>query len=214
MIIFGLGGVGSYTAEALVRAGVGAFTLADGDTVSVSNINRQLFALHSTVGQLKTDAARARMLDIAPECVIDTVPEFVTPENVGRFFTGHYDFCVDAIDDTNAKTAIALFCRDNHIPLIAAMGTGCKTSSYHFRVTDIYKTEYCPLCKVMRKKYRAAGLDSVTVLFSPDMPSPPAEDIKEDGGKRPPSSISFIPSSAGLKIAEYVVNEIAGKENL
>ena len=211
VIVFGLGGVGSYVVEALARAGVGALTLVDGDTVSLSNINRQLYALHSTVGQHKTDVAAARVLDIAPDCSVRTIAAFVTPENVDDFFEGAYDFCVDAIDDTKAKTAIAVKCAAERIPLIAAMGTGRKLRSDGFRIADINQTEYCPLCRVMRRKYKEAGLKKVTVLYSPDPPAPLRCDIKEDGGKTPPSSISFIPSAAGLRIAEYVVNALIGR---
>lgn len=206
IIVFGLGGVGSYTVEALTRAGVGALTLVDGDTVALSNLNRQLYALHSTVGMKKTDVAAARVRDINPDCDVQIVSAFVTPENIDGFFDGRYDFCVDAIDDVKAKTAIAVKCAAEHIPLIAAMGTGKKLRSDGFRIADINQTEYCPLSRVMRRKYKEAGVKKVTVLYSPEPPLPAAYDIKEDGGKTPPSSISFIPSAAGLRIAEYVVN--------
>ena len=211
IIVFGLGGVGSYTVEALARAGVGALTLVDGDTVSLSNINRQLYALHSTVGRLKTEVARERVRDIAPDCDVRIVSAFVTPDNIDAFFDGCYDFCVDAIDDTKAKTAVAVKCAAEGIPQIAAMGTGKKLRSDGFRVADINQTECCPLCRVMRRKYREAGLTKVTVLYSPEPPLPAAYEIKEDGGKTPPSSISFIPSAAGLRIAEYVVNTLIGR---
>ena len=210
VIVFGLGGVGSYAVEALARAGVGALTLVDGDTVALSNINRQLYALHSTVGMQKTDVAAARVKDIAPDCEVKTVAAFLTPETVDAFFDGPYDFCVDAIDDTKAKTAIAVKCAAEGIPLIAAMGTGRKLQSDGFRIADINQTEYCPLCRVMRRKYKEAGLRKVTVLYSPEPPAPAAFDITEDGGRTPPSSISFIPSAAGLRIAEYVVNALIG----
>ena len=210
IIVFGLGGVGSYVVEALARAGVGALTLVDGDTVAPSNINRQLYALHSTVGMKKTEVAEARVRDIDPDCAVTAVADFVTPENVDGFFVGRYDFCVDAIDDVRAKTAVAVKCAADGIPLIAAMGTGKKLRSDGFRIADINQTEYCPLCRVMRRKYKEAGLTKVTVLYSPDPPAPPLYDIKEDGGKTPPSSISFIPSAAGLRIAEYVVNVLIG----
>lgn len=209
VIVFGLGGVGSYTVEALVRAGVGSITLVDGDTVSLSNINRQLYALHSTVGRYKTEIALERAADINPKCKAEIITDFVTTENIDTFFGKKYDFCIDAIDDTAAKTAIAVKCEQDGIPLIASMGTGAKLSGEFFRITDISKTEYCPLCRVMRKKYRDAGLKKVTVLYSPEMPEkpkyiPPAEDEK----RLPPSSISFIPSQAGLRIAEYVIKEL------
>lgn len=213
IIIFGLGGVGSYTVEALSRAGVGSLTLVDGDTVSLSNINRQLYALHSTVGRFKTEVSKERVSDINPDCKIKTITEFVTKDNIDSFFTVHYDFCIDAIDDTNAKTAIAVKCREKNIPLIASMGTGAKLSGEFFRITDINKTEYCPLCRVMRKKYRDAGLNKVTVLYSPETPEKPKYIPENEDEKRlPPSSISFIPSQAGLRIAEYVLKQLISGE--
>lgn len=214
VLVLGLGGVGSYIVEALARAGVGALTLVDGDTVSLSNINRQLFALHSTVGMLKTEAARQRVSDIAPDCRVEVFPEFITADNIDRLFAEDFDFCADAIDDTWAKTAAAVKCKEKNIPLIAAMGTGCKTSSLNFRITDIGKTEYCPLCRTMRKKYREAGLDKVTVVYSPDPPVKPGEEFSflAENGRIPPSSISFVPSRAGLLMAEYVVHELCDRK--
>jgi len=209
VIIFGLGGVGSYTAEALARAGVGSLTLVDGDTVSLSNINRQLYALHSTVGRYKTEVSRERILDINPDCKISIITDFVTTDNIDGFFTGKYDFCVDAIDDTATKTAIAVRCENTGTPLIASMGTGAKMSGEFFKITDINKTEYCPLCRIMRKKYRDAGLKKVTVLYSPESPVSPKFIPENENEKRlPPSSISFIPSQAGLRIAEYTVKTL------
>ena len=209
VLVFGLGGVGSYTVEALARAGVGSLTIVDKDTVSLSNINRQLYALHSTVGRYKTEVARERILDINPDCRVNTITEFVTMENIDMFFSEKYDFCVDAIDDTNAKTALAVKCGEMEIPLIASMGTGAKLSGEFFKIADISKTEYCPLCRVMRKKYRDAGLKKVTVLYSPESPaSPKFIPENEDAKRLPPSSISFIPSQAGLRIAEYVIKQL------
>ena len=213
VIIFGLGGVGSYTAEALARAGVGRLTLVDGDKISLSNINRQLYALHSTVGKYKTEVARERILDINPDCKIKIITDFVTKENIDGFFPEKYDFCVDAIDDTAAKTAIAVKCEEEGTPLIASMGTGAKLSGEFFKITDIGKTEYCPLCRVMRKKYRDAGIKRVTVLYSPESPvSPKFIPENEDAKRLPPSSISFIPSLAGLRIAEYTVKKLTSAE--
>lgn len=209
VIIFGLGGVGSYTAEALSRAGVGKLTLVDGDRISLSNINRQLYALHSTVGRYKTEVAKERISDINPDCEISIITDFVTRENIASFFTEKYDFCIDAIDDTAAKTAVAVKCEEAGIPLIASMGTGAKMSGEIFKITDISKTEYCPLCRVMRRKYKDAGLKKVTVLYSPELPvSPKYIPENEDEKRLPPSSISFIPSQAGLRIAEYTVKEL------
>ncbi len=207
VIIFGLGGVGSYVFEALCRVGVGSLTLVDGDTVSLSNINRQLCALHSTVGMNKTDVLAARAKDINPDCNIRVISEFLTEDNADIFFGERYDFCVDAIDDTRAKTVIAVKCAEKNIPLIASMGTGNKLCPELFKITDISKTEYCPLCKKMRRLYREAGVKKVTVLFSTEQPReimceiPPEETL----GKRPPASVSFVPGAAGLMIAGHVV---------
>lgn len=210
VIIFGIGGVGSYIAEALCRTGVGELTLVDGDCYSETNLNRQLFALHSTIGEMKTEAAKKRLLDINPDCIIHTVNEYVREDNIDRFFEGNYSFCADAIDDTTAKVLIALKCRDKSIPLIASMGTGNKISSEEFTVTDIGKTEYCPLCRTMRKKYKEAGIGKVTVLYSRSQPIKQTVSIPagEAGTRRPPASIAFIPAIAGLKIAEHIVRSL------
>lgn len=210
VIIFGLGGVGSYVFEALCRAGVGRLTLVDGDTVSLSNINRQLCALHSTVGMNKTDVLAARAKDINPDCEVKVISEFLTADNADMFFSERYDFCVDAIDDTSAKKVIAVKCAEKNIPLIASMGTGNKIYPELFRITDISKTEYCPLCKKMRRLYREAGVKKVTVLFSTEQPREVMCEIpqEETTGRRPPSSVSFVPGTAGLMIAGHVVRFI------
>ncbi len=209
VLVFGLGGVGSYTVEALARAGVGELTLVDGDTVSLSNINRQLYALHSTAGRYKTDVAMQRVLDINPDCRVNIITGFVSKENIDTFFNKKYDYCIDAIDDTTAKTEIAVKCKEMGIPLIASMGTGAKLSGEFFSITDINQTQYCPLCRVMRKKYRDAGLKKVTVLYSPETPEKPKYIPENEDEKRlPPSSISFIPSQAGLRIAEYTIKQL------
>lgn len=211
--VFGLGGVGSYAAEALARVGVGELILIDGDTVSLSNINRQLYALHSTVGQYKTGVARTRIADINPDCRVTAITDFVTKEGIDAFFIKKYDYCIDAIDDTAAKTAIAVKCEELGIPLIASMGTGAKLSGELFKITDIGKTEYCPLCRVMRRKYRDAGLKKVTVLYSPETPEKPKYIPENEDEKRlPPSSISFIPSQAGLRIAEHTIKQLIMQE--
>lgn len=214
VIIFGLGGVGSYVFEALCRAGVGRLTLVDGDTVSLSNINRQLCALHSTVGMNKTDVLCKRAEDINPDCTVRVISEFLNEENADSFFTEKYDFCVDAIDDTRAKTIIAVKCEQESIPLIASMGTGNKLYPEKFRITDISKTEYCPLCKKMRRLYREAGVKKVTVLFSPEECRELKCEIPQVDifCRKPPSSISFVPGTAGLMIAGYVVRKLANAE--
>ena len=214
VIIFGLGGVGSYVFEALCRVGIGRFTLVDGDTVSLSNINRQLCALHSTVGRYKTEVLAERGTDINPDCKIRVINEYLSADNAEKFFDEKYDFCVDAIDDTDAKVIIALKCSQYGIPFIASMGTGNKIYTDRFVVTDIYKTEYCKLCRTMRKKYRDAGLKKVTVVYSPEPSREIMCEIPEDeiNGRRPPASISFVPGTAGLAIAGEVVREMTGVE--
>lgn len=213
VIIFGLGGVGSYVFEALCRAGVGSLTLVDGDTVSLSNINRQLCALHSTVGMNKTDVLADRAKDINPDCKIKVISKFLTKENSDEFFDKKYDFCIDAIDDTRAKTVIAVKCAENNIPLIASMGTGNKLYPDKFKITDISKTEYCPLCKKMRRLYREAGVKKVAVLFSTEESRELKCEIppEEIAGRRPPASVSFVPGTAGLMIAGYVVRSLIGE---
>ncbi len=214
IIIFGLGGVGSYVFEALCRVGVGRLTLVDGDTVSLSNINRQLCALHSTVGMNKTDVLAARAKDINPDCRVKVTSEFLTADNADLFFAEKYDFCIDAIDDTRAKTVIAVKCAEKNIPLIASMGTGNKLRPDLFKITDISKTEYCPLCKKMRRLYREAGVKKVTVLFSTEQPHEIMCEIptEEASGRRPPASVSFVPGAAGLMIAGHVVRHLACDE--
>lgn len=208
VIVFGLGGVGSYAVEALARAGIGSLVLVDGDVISPSNINRQLYALHSTVGEKKASAAEKRVLDINPDCAVLSLCDFITPENAAGFFDDGISFCVDAIDDTNAKTAIAAECKKRNIPLIASMGTGCKLDPSLFRISDISKTETCPLCRVMRRKYKDAGIEKVSVLWSPEKPAEIQDGFSANEKKRIPSSISFVPSSAGLRIAGYVIKNL------
>lgn len=213
VIIFGLGGVGSYVAEALCRCGIGRLTLVDGDSYSVSNLNRQLFATDNTVGEMKTEAAKKRLLSVNPYCVINTVNLYATEQNVADLISAEYTFCADAIDETDVKTAIALACRDKNIPLIAAMGTGNRVKSDGFTVTDIYKTQNCPLCRTMRRKYREAGIESVAVVYSPVPAVIPEIQIApgEHGTRRPPASISYVPAIAGLMMAEHIVGRIIGE---
>lgn len=208
--VFGLGGVGSFTVEALARSGVGRLTLVDGDSVSESNINRQLFALKSTVGKMKTEVAKERIADINPDCEVRVISQFITPENADMFFTFTYDFCIDAIDDTKAKTAIAVKCEEMGIPLIASMGTGNKLCPEKFVITDIFKTENCPLCRVMRRNYKLAGLKKVKVLYSPELPCENKLNVseREEIKKKVPASISFVPSVAGLMIAGDVIKSL------
>lgn len=199
--VFGLGGVGSYAVEALVRAGIGSLLLIDGDTVSPSNINRQLYALNSTVGEDKASVAKARCLDINPGCIIDARKLTVTAENINALPLSGCDYAIDAIDDVKAKLALIVRCKELDIPIISSMGTGNKLDPSKLTITDIYRTSVCPLARVMRHDLRQLGIESLKVLYSQE---PPAVSC------RPPASISFVPSAAGLMLAGEVVRELCG----
>ena len=197
--VFGLGGVGSYVTEALTRAGTGALLLIDGDIIAPSNINRQLYALNSTVGQDKAAVAKKRCLDINPSCIIDARKLTVTAENLGTLPLSECDYAIDAIDDVKAKLALIQRCKELKIPIISSMGTGNKLDPSKLVITDIYKTSVCPLARVMRHDLRKAGIEELKVLYSEE---PPAISC------HPPASISFVPSSAGLLLAGEVIREL------
>lgn len=198
--VFGLGGVGSYVTEALARAGVGALLLIDGDVISASNINRQLYALTSTVGTYKTEIAKNRCLDINPNCKVEARKVFVTPENIGDFPLDSCNYAVDAVDDVKAKKAVILRCRELGVPVISSMGTGNKLDPSKLAITDIYKTSACPLARVMRHDLRQLGVEKLTVLYSEETPIVSCH---------PPASVSFVPSVAGLMIAGEVIRSIS-----
>lgn len=200
IIIFGLGGVGSYVAEALARCGVGKMTVVDKDTVDITNINRQLYALQSTIGKNKADVAKERILDINPECEVTSVVKMYLPENSNEFNLSQYDYIVDAIDNVTAKIDLAIKSQEMNIPIIASMGTGNKLDPTAFKITDIYKTDTCPLCRVMRRKLKQRGVKKLKVLYSTEIP--------KNDGERTPASISFVPSVAGLIIAGEVVKDM------
>ena len=206
--VFGLGGVGSYTAEALARAGVGALVLCDGDTVDVTNLNRQLCATVSTLGQPKADVVAARVADINPACAVTVAATFYSAEN-GQGLVDGCDFVVDAIDDVKAKVALALECTKKHIPLIAAMGCGNKLNPMGFLVEDLANTTVCPLCRVMRRELKAVGITHLPVVYSKE---PPCRLPAENGERLPPASISFVPGAAGLLLAAHVVTELTKEE--
>ena len=210
--VFGIGGVGSFVAEALARAGVGALDLFDNDTVSASNINRQLIALRSTVGHAKVDVMRDRIYDINPDCVVNTYRVFYLPENADQFPLSQYDYIADAIDTVSAKITLAERALSAGVPLIASMGTGNKLDPTRLCVTDISKTEGCPLARVMRRELRARGISHLKVVYSSEPAHPLAADappIDTDGQRRlPPASISFVPSAAGLMMASEIVNAL------
>ena len=201
VLLFGVGGVGSYVAEALARAGVGTLTLVDTDIVDVTNINRQIQALHSSIGRPKAQVMAERIRDINPDCNVTAVECFFMPDTSEQFDFSEYDYVVDAIDTVTGKLAVIEKAYRQNVPVISSMGTGNKLDSSAFRIERIEKTRVCPLAKVMRKELRSRGIEGVKVLYSEEEP------IKHQGG-RTPGSISFVPSAAGLMIAGQVVRDI------
>lgn len=196
VIVFGIGGVGSYVCEGLARAGIGSITLVDKDCVDITNINRQIPALHSTLGKPKTQVMADRIRDINPDCYIDTVDVFYLPENRDSIDFASYDYVVDAVDTVTAKICIIEEAKAANVPVISSMGTGNKLDAGRFIITDIEKTKVCPLAKVMRKELRNRNITDVKVIYSEEEP-------KGQGG-----SISFVPSVAGLMIAGEVVKDL------
>ena len=212
--LFGVGGVGSYAAEALARSGVGHILLIDCDTVSRSNINRQLCALQSTVGQFKVDVVADRLLDINPELEVITRRDFVLPDNIDTFDFASFDYVIDAIDTVSAKIAIAEVCASLGVPLISSMGTGNKQDPTALKVTDISKTNTCPLARVMRRELKKRGISHLRVVYSEEEAMTPLERIMTDGGKVVPGSLAFVPSVAGLIAAGEAIKHIIAKEEI
>lgn len=205
--VFGIGGVGGFVAEALVRGGIGAIDLIDNDTVSVSNINRQIIATHKTVGMLKTQAMQERIKDINPRCTVRCSNVFLTSESIDDFDFSLYDYVVDAIDFVNGKTALAQRCELLGVPIISSMGTGNKLDPFALEITDIYKTSVCPLARAMRRELKAKGVKKLRVLYSKEAPVK----SKETGGsgeKIAPGSNSFVPACAGLMLAGEVIKAL------
>ena len=203
--VFGLGGVGSYTAEALARSGIGKILLVDNDAVSKSNINRQLCALQSTVGRKKVDVVAERLLDINPDLIIERSYEFVLPKNISSFDFSRFDYVIDAIDTVSAKLAIAESAKEHGVPMISSMGTGNKLDPTALTVTDITKTTVCPLARVMRRELKKRGISHLKVVFSTEEPKRQNHD---GDGKLPPASIAFVPSVAGLIAAGEAIKDI------
>ena len=206
--LFGVGGVGSYAAEALARSGVGKIMLVDNDVVSVSNINRQLCALHSTVGRLKAEVVAERLRDINPSIEVTVRCEFVLPENIDTFELSRFDYVIDAVDTVSAKLAIAQTCNEAGVAMISCMGTGNKLDPCAIEVTDISKTSVCPLARVMRRELKSRGIAHLPVVFSTEEPISPTEPLYSDNGKKIPASIAFVPSVAGLVAASEAVKYI------
>ena len=212
--VFGIGGVGGYVCEALVRSGVGAFDLIDDDKVCLTNLNRQIIATRSTVGKYKTDVMRDRMLDINPNVEVEVHKCFFLPENADDFPWDSYDYVVDAVDTVTAKIALVMKCKEKNIPIISSMGAGNKLDGSQFKVADIYKTKVCPLAKVMRRELKKRGVKKLKVVYSEEIPTRPIEDmaiscrnncICPPGAEHKcterrdiPGSVAFVPSVAGL----------------
>ena len=210
--IFGIGGVGGYTAEALARSGIGQLDLVDSDTISVSNINRQLFATHSAVGKLKVDVAKERLLDIHPQLVVRTYPVFYTPETADQFDFSQYDYIVDAIDTVTGKLCLAERAFAANVPIISCMGAGNKMCGTAFQVTDIAKTSICPLARVMRKELKKRGISHMKVVYSTEEALKPVgaeEEAAAIGKRQIPGSTSYIPGIAGLLLAGEVIKDLA-----
>ena len=203
VLIFGLGGVGGFTCEALARAGVGYMHIVDKDVVDVTNINRQIIATHETVGRPKVEVCRERMLSINPDVKVDARQCFYLPERAGEFDFGAYDYVVDAVDNVTAKIDIICNARAAGVPVISSMGTGNKLDPTMFKIADIKDTKVCPLAKAVRKELRKRGVSGVKVLYSEEEPIKPLSD-----DTRTPASISFVPSAAGLIIAGRVILDI------
>ena len=212
--VFGIGGVGGYTVEALARSGIGQLDLIDSDTVSVSNINRQILATHSTVGMLKVDAAKARVLDINPDCVVRTWEIFYTPETADQFDFTQYDYIVDAIDTVTGKLQLIQRAHECGTPIISCMGTGNKLDPAAFQVSDISKTTMCPLARIVRKELGKRGIKHLKVVYSQEEALSPTgweEEARALGKRQIPGSVSFVPGAAGLILAGEVIKDIAAR---
>ena len=211
VIVFGIGGVGSYTAEALGRAGVGKITLVDNDTVGLTNLNRQLCALHSTLGRYKSDVMAERLRDINPEAEIRSMPMLYDEAHKEDFFSLEPDYIVDAIDLVSCKLSLIETAISRDIPIISAMGTGNKQDPSRFRIADINQTSGCHLARIMRRELRNRGIHHHKVLFSDEVPITPIPLEAPPPGRRSiPASLSWVPSCAGLMLAGYVVRDLMG----
>lgn len=212
--VFGIGGVGGYVVEALARSGVGALDLIDNDTVSLSNVNRQIIATEKTIGQYKVEVAKDRILDINPDIRVRTYRTFYMPDTKEQFDFKEYDYVVDAIDTVTGKVSLIMQAKEAGVPVISSMGAGNKLNAAAFQVADIYETSVCPLAKVMRRELKKRGVDKLKVVYSQEKPLTPSEDSKDTckevsvGRRQIPGSIAFVPSVAGLILAGEVVKDL------
>ena len=225
--VFGVGGVGGYACEALVRSGVGHFDLIDDDKVCLTNLNRQIIATRKTVGKYKTDVMKDRILEINPDARVEVHKCFFLPENADEFPFEEYDYIVDAVDTVTAKISLVMKAQEMNVPIISSMGAGNKLDASQFRVADIYKTKVCPLAKVMRRELKKRGVKKLKVVYSEEQPTRPVEDMaiscrtncicppgaahKCTERRDIPGSVAFVPSVAGLIIAGEVVKDLAAK---
>ena len=228
--VFGVGGVGGFVCEALVRSGVGAFDLIDDDKVCLTNLNRQIIATRKTVGKYKAEVMRDRMIEINPEVDVRIHKRFFLPENADEFPFSEYDYVVDAVDTVTAKIELVMKCQREGIPIISSMGAGNKLEASAFKVADIYKTKMCPLAKVMRRELKKRGVKKLKVVYSEEKPTRPIEDMSiscrtncicPPGAEHKcterrdiPGSVAFVPSVAGLIIAGEVVKDLTGRKGL
>lgn len=218
--VFGVGGVGGYVCEALVRSGIGTFDIIDNDKVCESNINRQIIATTKTIGRDKVDVMRERMQDINPDVTVNIHKCFFLPENADEFPFEEYDYVVDAVDTVTAKIALVMKCKEKNVPIISSMGAGNKLDASAFKVSDIYKTKVCPLAKVMRHELKKRGVKKLKVVYSEELPLTPVNDgtnvcEKEDSTivkRATPGSVAFVPSVVGLIIAGEVVKDLTNEK--
>ncbi len=208
--VFGIGGVGGHVVEALVRSGIGALDLIDSDRVALSNLNRQIIATRDTLGMLKVDAARQRILSINPDCQVRTYPIFFLPETADQFDFSQYDYVVDAIDTVAGKLQLIEAAQAARVPVISCMGAGNKLDPTAFRAADISETSVCPLARVMRRELRKRGIEHVKVVYSTEPALSPAPTDEETARRATPGSIAFVPAAAGLILAGEVVKDLIG----
>ncbi|MCT4633971.1 MAG: tRNA threonylcarbamoyladenosine dehydratase [Firmicutes bacterium] len=209
--VFGIGGVGSFAAESLVRSGIGEITLIDFDDICVSNINRQIHANIKTVGRLKVDAMKERLLLINPDLIVNIVAKVYSKDNSEEIIKEDFDYVVDAIDMISSKIHLIKTCKDKGIPIISSMGTGNKLDPSRFEITDIYKTSVCPLAKVMRRELKKLAIKKLDVVYSKEVPITQNSQLDEDGNikrKQTPGSIAFVPPVSGMIMASFVIRQI------
>lgn len=211
--VFGIGGVGSFVVEGLVRAGIGKIVLIDNDEICLSNLNRQIHAVRKNIGEYKVDAMKERILEINPDIIVETYKEFFMPDSKVKILDESIDYIVDTVDTVTAKIELVVQANRLNIPIISAMGTGNKLDPTKFEVTDIYKTSVCPLAKVMRKELRSRNIEKLKVVYSKEEPIKPysEEENLSLKKKQTPGSISFVPSVAGLIISGEVIKDILKK---